>query len=355
MTARLTGRVWLNASAQQVDQGRPARVTFALLKKCRPRARGGGPAAVQEAVPFGLSSPRSRGWSHGGLAVGAHVPVVPALAGVVPCAARTVTGDRGRPRARGGGPGSVRPDATAAGSSPRSRGWSPERPADRGGVRVVPALAGVVPRRRGRRLHPRVVPALAGVVPRTRRARRRRRRRPRARGGWSFVHTLDPAKGDVVPALAGVVPLGPGRGPARRSRPRARGGGPGTNRALDQQTESSPRSLGWSRPRRTGRGPGWVVPALAGVVPRGRRCRASRPRRPRARGGGPYPSYQHVGNGGSSPRSRGWSRAGLLLREHPAVVPALAGVVPTRRACSSRSPSRPRARGGGPMSRSAIT
>ncbi len=85
---------------------------------------------------------------------------------------------------------------------------------------------------------------------------------------------------------------------------------------------------GWSR-REAERIRGQqVVPAHAGVVRRGGRCRTSRRRGPRACGGGP---------------------TRIALESYvDAVVPAHAGVVPAPAGRAGRQHSGPRARGGGP-------
>ena len=302
----------------------------------RPRARGGGPPSVSANTGPLRSSPRSRGWSAVPGPVAEGLAVVPALAGVVPGADRQGGAGSRRPRARGGGPASGCPPTPAAGSSPRSRGWS-------------------VPRRdHGRPA--RVVPALAGVVPRDTPSTRIEAGRPRARGGgpafaistsencrssprsrgWSRPGAVVPAITQVVPPQQGVEPDCKGQPRTSTGRPRARGGGPGLSGAAQTRLMSSPRSRGWSRDRLRQREPVAVVPALAGVVRGSAAALTTCGRRPRARGGGPLLISRSMSAARSSPRSRGWSPADMPPGGIARVVPALAGVVPRRSRAGTR-------------------
>ena len=150
---------------------------------------------------------------------------------------------------------------------------------------------------------------------------------PRLRG-WSLLDAEDRDARTVVPAPAGVVHghFSP-RLPARWSSPRLRG---------------------WSPVGDDTAGGGQVVPAPAGVVPLGLGGVVLAERRPRACGGGPTRVTPMSRSSSSSPRLRGWSlhhhRLGLPQR----VVPAPAGVVPSRGWRPRRRSCRPRACGGGP-------
>ncbi len=293
-------------------------------------------------------SPRTRGWSHRAQCaqrrlgvVPAHAGVVPAMDivavswGVVPAHAGVVPrgdgpparGARG-PRARGGGPAHSAGGTDAARWSPRTRGWSRWRAGRDGEV----------------------------WSPRTR--------------GWSRLATSSTAARTVVPAHAGVVPARQEHWREVASGPRARGGGPGNRNPRIRRGQWSPRTRGWSRPRRPPVTHLRVVPAHAGVVPR-----TSRPRRPfscgpRARGGGPpspaplpqtvvvVPAHAGVVLGvafrGRRARTGGpRAHGGLSLRCGfgvlvAGVVPAHAGVVPPKSPTPGASACGPRARGGGP-------
>ncbi len=215
---------------------------------------------------------------------------------------------------------------------------------------VVPAHAGVVPRHRpGPVAYWRGPRACGGGPPSGSRSPSWSRWSPRMRG-WSLLPRLADDLGAVVPAHAGVVPSRPCACPAPRCGPRACGGGPVTPPTPASVSPWSPRMRGWSRMLTAGAWSGVVVPAHAGVVP------SSVPRSdrqscgPRACGGGPRPEQCRRPNRQWSPRMRGWSRPLVQLRLGQAVVPAHAGVVPSRRARSSSAGCGPRACGGGPVS-----
>ncbi|SHL21173.1 hypothetical protein SAMN05443637_12136 [Pseudonocardia thermophila] len=245
----------------------PPRRARASRSGGRPRGRGGGPPGRVSVHPDLRSSPRTRGWSQPDGRAPAPDPVVPADAGVVPPSDPSRCRKAGRPRGRGGGPGSTCFLVDQAGSSPRTRGWS---------------------HRGVRRLH---------------------RRR-------------------VVPADAGVVPRPTGRRGRSPCRPRGRGGGPLDSGVELEEVTSSPRTRGWSRrlvERDVHLG---VVPADAGVVPRRSVSVVSGAGRPRGRGGGPGEHVPPHLDKESSPRTRGWSRCPWCVGDARGVVPADAGVVP---------------------------
>ena len=259
--------------------------------------------------------------------------VVPAPAGGSGCWTCSAARVARRPRARGGGPLEASFGETAKLSSPRPPGWSARRlPAPLSRI-VVPAPAGVVRRwTRSRSSGPTSSP------------------RPR---GWSGFHPVPPGRYRVVPAPAGVVPGSercwcPGYG-----RPRARGGGPSARSLPVFGVRSSPRPRGWSIRGRHELHEQRVVPAPAGVVRRRTSPRRTCSSRPRARGGGPAAAAEQEAKAPSSPRPRGWSDLVPQRVAGQRVVPAPAGVVrcipPRRQPCSSR----PRARGGGPLTRHA--
>ena len=131
----------------------------------RPRARGGGPVFAGPPDLQALSSPRPRGWSSGGGVRPRGRRVVPAPAGVVPAARCRAARTLRRPRARGGGPMQVFTSSGIWMSSPRPRGWSRPAPRPPAAARVVPAPAGVVPRRGRRRSGRRGRPRARGGGP----------------------------------------------------------------------------------------------------------------------------------------------------------------------------------------------
>ncbi len=234
-----------------------------------------------------LSAPRTRGWSSPSTRSSSRASVGPAHAGMVLTSRSSSVITSGRPRARGDGPTWMRLGMLAAGSAPRTRGWS------------------------------------VGAVQR-------------------FVVRL------VGPAHAGMVHRqGCVRG-AQGSRPRARGDGPFGLLPTDATEASAPRTRGWS-PRLAPANPGRVVgPAHAGMVLTPSEHPQAVASRPRARGDGPARWCGRSHPKASAPRTRGWSRVLNLLDLGAGVGPAHAGMVPPHRAAAGHSAGRPRARGDGP-------
>ena len=157
----------------------------------------------------------------------------------------------------------------------------------------------------------------------------------------------------VVPARAGVVPVVGWVASGMGRRPRASGGGPPSGSPTPEPAMSSPRERGWSSPTPACGPPPCVVPARAGVVP-AQAAGGCRPAgRPRASGGGPCAPNATNCERQSSPRERGWSRAVLDRIREASVVPARAGVVLVAVHGLRADRGRPRASGGGPWSPSA--
>ena len=162
--------------------------------------------------------------------------------------------------------------------------------------------------------------------------------------GWSRSHPgAHPGK-SVVPALAGLVPQQKADGPRCNGGPRTRGVGPGGRASCLRRAPWSPHSRGWSSPPRCSMRAGWVVPALAGLVPPTQSRASTACRGPRTRGVGPAGPSSWSACVSWSPHSRGWSLPGHARGTGPAVVPALAGLVPG-------SPPRRDPRGCGPRTR----
>ena len=252
-----------------------------------PRARGDGPGSWDSRKSRRSASPRSRGWTLLVEDALARRRGFPALAGMDPCPDCPSVQQSRLPRARGDGPVLGFVHAITGVASPRSRGWTRQRPERHRRGPGFPALAG---------------------MDRVRRADRR------------FVGGL----------------------------PRARGDGPPLHATYTPPTAASPRSRGWTCPSRPRRTPSGGFPALAGMDPS---CRAGcGPRRwlPRARGDGPGTAGSGTGAASASPRSRGWTRSPCPPNHTNPGFPALAGMDPPLR---PRSPCRgrlPRARGDGP-------
>ena len=255
----------------------------------------------------------------------------------------------GRPRTRGGHPRlSVTVD-TGYGSSPHTRGSSRAEELRRDLQGVVPAHAGVI------RAPTSPTAGWSG--------------RPRTRGGhpsWASTHTpattssphtrrsspaVHPrsASRRVVPAHAGVILRWTGHPLPLNGRPRTRGGHPPLGISVERSCASSPHTRGSSGQQAQQCIPDMVVPAHAGVIPSSRSTRRTRRRRPRTRGGHPCVSRVNVGLSVSSPHTRG--SCGVCAAPAPRlrVVPAHAGVIRHTSQPAGLPASRPRTRGGHPI------
>ena len=94
--------------------------------------------------------------------------------------------------------------------------------------------------------------------------------------------------------------------------------------------ECSPRERGWSLREMQPQFPLTVLPARAGMVP-GRSAVCARwCGAPRASGDGPSFREGSIARPACSPRERGWSRRGSRPDSRPRVLPARAGMTPSR-------------------------
>lgn len=188
-------------------------------------------------------------WSLGWGALRQRAQVLPAHAGMVPAHRSTRRPHRRSPRARGGGPPTVIVGCHLSVFSLRTRGSSRQ---------LVVGVDGCACRS----------PHARGMVRWRTRCPHSSSRSPRARGGWSppldgqggrtsVLHTRGDGS-DVLYDSSSYAGFFPHR----------RGSGADTQDALQRD----------------------VLPAYAGVVRRGLRCRRGGSRSPRARGGDPYRS-----------------------------------------------------------------
>ena len=175
-------------------------------RACRPRARGGVPGTTGDLLARMESSPRTRGCSEPGGPARQRPCVGPAHAGVFRSEGSVGTAARGRPRARGGVPITTQVSGVGATSSPRTRGCSRRVHRETHSLGVVPAHAGVFPCARWSRRSPTRRPRARGGVPNPwRRPCSARSSSPRTRG--CSVRGRRPRQGHrVVPAHAGVFP-----------------------------------------------------------------------------------------------------------------------------------------------------
>src|SRR5690606_3478288 len=213
-----------------------------------------------------------------------------------------------------------------------------------------------------------VLPAHAGMVPSNARRRQPGKGAPRARGdgpattsarlgvavcsprtrGWSRERAKFADYGALLPAHAGLLPVvaapgGLAKGlpaPAGRAPPRhrpgsgstcappARGDGPGNAQSSPITVRCSPRTRGCSPSRPSVARGRPVLPAHAGMVPTRTEIPDDRPE--------------------CSPRTRGWSLLVAVEAEVAEVLPAHAGMVLRPRAMGAAAGGAPRARGDGP-------
>ncbi len=247
---------------------------------------------------------------------------------MVPAPARCGACPATAPRARGDGPVAVTMWSAATGCSPRTRGWSP-----------------ALPHRRPRH---RLLPAHAGMVPLGQRHGRRGRAAPRARGDGPLDNPDAPDAIYCSPRTRGWSPVAV-HGAARvDAAPRARGDGPHTETPVEFEVGCSPRTRGWSLGVAMATGSGPLLPAHAGMVPVQITAGMAYVTAPRARGDGPSAGFLVTIAPGCSPRTRGWSPPDATLRRCAYLLPAHAGMVPTRRRSGRAGTPAPRARGDGP-------
>ena len=168
---------------------------------------------------------------------------------------------------------------------------------------------------------------------------------PRTRGYFA-VEAGDAAAHRVVPAHAGVFPRGATVTGAPGSRPRARGGISPETLDRYRYRASSPRTRGYFRDADRSRLVQPVVPAHAGVFLIARPNLALRVGRPRARGGISTCAVLRWSVPASSPRTRGYFWTLGTWITSILVVPAHAGVFLGRGRGGRRPRGRPRARGG---------
>ena len=233
-------------------------------------------------------------------------------------------------------------------SSPRERGCSPGQLEVVPADRVVPARAGLF---RGAPTHLGVIngrPRASGAVPEGYLSViHRDASSPRERGCSQQLPTrLRPRA--VVPARAGLFPRGSIRFARASSRPRASGAVPGLPPVSTAPHESSPRERGCSGHHVAARRPPRVVPARAGLFRTWARPPPRCRSRPRASGAVPAVPFTLARAFLSSPRERGCSGVRPVLDAGVPVVPARAGLFRSRARSCVHSSCRPRASGAVP-------
>ncbi len=286
----------------------PSRTPRALHGRTAPRTRGDGPGTADSADRLRLCSPHPRGWSRRVRDPCVRRRLLPAPAGMVPTRPGGSVTDPTAPRTRGDGPSWMTSAAWSMSCSPHPRGWSRVRGHQQGAGRLLPAPAGMVP--------------------------------------------------DISTPLLPPAPA-----------PRTRGDGPASFDCRYTTVGCSPHPRGWSHRARFGDLFPVLLPAPAGMVPRGTARSRSEPPAPRTRGDGPTPHARiligpscspHPRGGPTgcrrrpsfsrcSPHPRGWSRAISSTDETRQLLPAPAGMmVPGPTSRRRAEPPAPRTRGDGP-------
>ncbi len=285
-----------------------------------------------EEVANDLCSPHPRGWSQRAERRPHRALLLPAPAGMVPRHGKSPPSRTAAPRTRGDGPSSTPKRCDDQGCSPHPRGWS-RVPQVRGPAAVLlPAPAGMVPT-------PTSTPATSRTAPRTRGdgppCSMRRCTSPSCSPhprGWSHPHRQTVGRQQLLPAPAGMVPAEGRRVRAGSAAPRTRGDGPTRRVVTVSDAFCSPHPRGWSRHQAEEVAGAGLLPAPAGMVPRGRSRSATARSAPRTRGDGPSPASSFRPRLICSPHPRGWSLSGRprppghLCSPHPRGWPRHAGM-----------------------------
>ncbi len=311
----------------------------------RPRTRGDLPSPGRRSPLSIRSSPHARGSSRPQAAASSSSAVVPARAGIFRFSADLNRCGSSRPRTRGDLPRHTSRNFSISRSSPHARGSSESFARHEVHAVVVPARAGIFPSTTNGCRRRAGRPRTRGDLPRRATAcPSRRPSSPHARGS-SHGRAESMERSRVVPARAGIFPRSPtGLTPSLR-RPRTRGDLPRSAVMPTAGSASSPHARGSSAECVAGEFPHLVVPARAGIFP-SRGCSGSwHPRRPRTRGDLPAEAQAAYRGLKSSPHARGSSPRCDMFPNPPNVVPARAGIFPAHPGDGGGVMSRPRTRG----------
>ncbi len=314
-----------------------------------PRSRGDGPSSRGNRLQPRQCSPLARGWSSGdGADEGGH-SMLPARAGMVPFPPASANRRRRAPRSRGDGPQSHGVTRFYQMCSPLARGWSPEPDGDRVRAGVLPARAGMVPSTAPAPSRPGRAPRSRGDGPVTAFPEAQPARCSPLARGWSSVAEAEEHLVEVLPARAGMVRRGPCRPRRRTGAPRSRGDGPPSRRPRSTSSKCSPLARGWSGEHCSDHVCRGVLPARAGMVPTRGGIGDPGAGAPRSRGDGPHARHGRTASARCSPLARGWSPCVLVPIASVVVLPARAGMVPPMTHRPDTQDGAPRSRGDGPL------
>ncbi len=307
---------------------------------CSPYSRG-WPKTQPERVAQTdlLPAPHPRGWPQRRRLQGRLDDLLPAPEGMAPR-----KWSRGRP----------------CWAAPRTRGDGPPRGQQRrDDFTLLPAPAGMVPTSCPAARTSTTAPRTRGDGPRaTSWTSYARPCSPHPRG-WSPRLLRRDRPQPLLPAPAGMVPRRASGRPSTASAPRTRGDGPSRVHLTVQTPGCSPHPRGWSRPLRLLRQAPPPLPAPAGMVPSGgvatatrepapapagmvpdrRRDQERRQAAPRTRGDGPDLALLRARIAICSPHLQGWSPARTSTHHTTELLPAPAGLDPTRPHCASPAPA----------------
>ncbi len=168
--------------------------------------------------------------------------------------------------------------------------------------------------------------------------------------GWSHARRQGHGRLPLLPAPAGMVPAPRPTPRGAPAAPRTRGDGPPASLRKISGAHCSPHPRGWSLWAVAASGTTSLLPAPAGMVPRPRGTAYRAHTAPRTRGDGPVPNSADAPGIHRSPHPRGWSHGPVVRAHDDALLPAPAGMVPSRAGAGTAWWSAPRTRGDGPSS-----
>ncbi len=338
-----------------------------------PRTRGDGPGLGVGERTRSRCSPHPRGWSPGCRHQRGPGRLLPAPAGMVPATRPPRSSPPTAPRTRGDGPLLYSKGVNVVHCSPHPRGWSPANLRCTHSSTLLPAPAGMVPRRSrctgSRRPAPRTHgygPRLARHVLGTLACSRHLRgssggseadaSAPPHPRGWSPVGDDVGARFGLLSAPARMAPSTPGGAGTARSAPAPAGmvpttprssrrsapapctrrDSPGKKGAHGRRRRLLPAPAGMARDARLGPGGGVLLPSPAGMVPR--LCQDVDPwmTAPLTRGDSPGRLRTEAVIDACSPHLQGWPRFLGCPARPRRLLPAPAGIAPSRSPCTER-------------------
>ena len=234
------------------------------------------------------------------------------------------------PHARGGGPsGSPGSDALAR-SSPRTWGWTAPARSSRTTYSLFPTHVGVDPISRLGRCRRRPLPHARGGGPNTRREPWKGSGSSPRTWGWTPSLMEIPTASALFPTHVGVDPSCAPLAPPGRSLPHARGGGPKSYLNSFINSNSSPRTWGWTLKESLLVCVIWLFPTHVGVDRLLRQDWGLLRSLPHARGGGPSSNSaaaaSSTASNCSSPRTWGWTLGNATVAPVGVLFPTHVGV-----------------------------